>query len=186
MLSHLVFLAAAEEGASTSQITKLMSDFGIDVPLLLAQILSFCVVAVLLWKFAFKPVLATIEERQRQIESGLKNAEETKAKLALAQQESAAIVKQAKADGTKLIEESRKAAKELFDSQQQEATARANELIVKAQQAIASEHKKMLEQARLDVARLVVATTQQVLAKELSEAERARYNEAATREITVI
>ena len=41
----------------------------------------------------------------------------------------------------------------------------------------------MLEQSRLEVARLVVATTRQVLARELSESERARYNEAATREI---
>ena len=59
-------------------------------------------------------------------------------------------------------------------------------MIVKAQQAIDLEHKKMLEEARLEVARLVVTTTQQVLAKELSDAERARYNEAATREITVV
>jgi len=43
----------------------------------------------------------------------------------------------------------------------------------------------MLEEARIEVARLVVITTQQVLARELSDAERARYNEAATREITV-
>lgn len=186
MLSPLLLLAAAEEGASTSQVTKLMSDFGVDVPLLLAQILSFCVVAILLWRFAFKPVLATIEERQRLIASGLKYAEDAKAQLAQAQQDSAAIIKQARLEGTKLIEDTRKAAKEFFDGQQQEAAARANEIIAKAEQAIASEHKKMLEQARLDVARLVVATAQQVLAKELSDAERARYNEAAAREITVI
>jgi F-type H+-transporting ATPase subunit b len=59
-------------------------------------------------------------------------------------------------------------------------------MITKAQQAIDLEHKKMLEQARTEVARLVVATTQRVLAKELSEAERARYNQAATRELTEI
>jgi F-type H+-transporting ATPase subunit b len=44
----------------------------------------------------------------------------------------------------------------------------------------------MLDEARLEISRLVVATTQRVLAKELSEAERARYNEAAAREITVV
>lgn len=187
MPSPLLFLAAAaEESASSSQVTKLLSDFGIDLPLLLAQILSFCVVAVILWKFAFKPVLATIEERQRQIQSGLKYAEETKARLAQAHQEGAAILKQAKLEGAQLVEDTRKAAKEFFDAQQREAAARANDLLTKAEQAIASEHKKMLAEARQDVARLVVATTRQVLAKELSDAERARFNEAATREIDVI
>jgi len=193
MLSYLLFLATAGEVEKTSTVTKLLqelrkllSDFGVDLPLLLAQILCFSIVAILLWKFAFKPVLATMEERQRRIESGLKYAEETRAKLAQAQLESAAIIKQAQLEGAKFVEETRKIAKEFLDQQQKDATARGNELIAKAQQAIELEHKKMLEQARLEVARLVVITTQRVLAKELSDTERARYNEAATREITVI
>jgi F-type H+-transporting ATPase subunit b len=169
-----------------SQLLKLLSDFGIDWPLLLAQILCFSVVAVLLWKFAFKPVLATMEERQRQIESGLKFAEEAKARLAQAQQDSAAIIKQAQLDGVRLIDETRKTAKEFLDQQQKETAARTNDMIAKAQQAIESEHKKMLEQTRHEVARLVVMTAQQVLAKELTDDERARYNETASRQVNVI
>ena len=42
----------------------------------------------------------------------------------------------------------------------------------------------MLAEARTEIARLVVAITQRVLAKELSEAERSRYNESAARELT--
>jgi F-type H+-transporting ATPase subunit b len=187
MRSYLLFLAAAaaEGGGKPSGVTQLLSDFGIDLPLLLAQILCFSIVAILIWRFAFKPVLATMEDRQRQIESGLRYAEEMKAKLAQTQLESVAILKQAQLEGTKFVEETRKTAKEFFDNQQKEAVVRANDMLVKAQQAIDLEHKKMLEEARLEVARLVVITTQQVLARELSDAERARYNEAATREITV-
>jgi F-type H+-transporting ATPase subunit b len=169
-----------------SQFLKLLADFGIEWPLLIAQILSFSIVAVLLWKFAFKPVLATMEERQRQIESGLRFTDEARAKLALAQQESAAIIKQAQLEGARLIDDTRKTAKEFLDQQQKESAARAGDMLVKAQQAIASEHKKMLEETRLEVARLVVATTQKVLAKELSDEERARYNEAASRQVNVI
>jgi F-type H+-transporting ATPase subunit b len=188
MHSYLLFLAAATagEGEKISGVTKLLSDFGIDLPLLVAQILCFSIVAVLLWKFAFKPVLATMEERQRQIESGLKFAEEAKARLAQAQLEGAAIIKQAQLEGIRLIDDTRKTAKEFLDQQQKETTARANDMIVKAQQAIDLEHRKMLDEARLELSRLVVAITQRVLAKELSETERARYNEAAAREITVV
>ena len=188
MRSYLLFLAAtaAEAGGKPSGVTQLLSDFGIDLPLLLAQILCFSIVAILIWRFAFKPVLSTMEDRQRQIESGLRYAEEMKTKLAQTQLESVAILKQAQLEGTKFVEETRKTAKEFFDNQQKEAVVRANELLVKAQQAIDLEHKKMLEEARQEVARLVVRTTQQVLARELSDAERARYNEAATREIKVL
>jgi F-type H+-transporting ATPase subunit b len=188
MHSYLLFLAAATagEGEKISGVTKLLSDFGIDLPLLVAQILCFSIVAVLLWKFAFKPVLATMEERQRQIESGLKFAAEAKDRLAQAQLDGAAIIKQAQLEGVRLIDDTRKTAKEFLDQQQKETTARANAMIAKAQQAIESEHKKMLEQARHEVARLVVQTTQQVLAKELTEDERARYNEAASREVNIL
>ena len=188
MFSHMLFLAAvaAEPAGKAEGVTKLFSDFGIDWPLLLAQMLSFSVVAFLLWRFAFKPILATLEDRQRQIEAGLKYAEEMKAKLAQTQEQSAAILKQAQLDGAKFFEDARRTAREFLDSQHKEAAARTDDMIAKARQAIELEHKKMLGQARLEVARLVVAVTQRVLSKELSEAERTRYNEAAGREITVL
>jgi F-type H+-transporting ATPase subunit b len=186
MSSHLILFAtaAAEPGEKVSGVTKLLFDFGIDLPLLLAQILCFSVVMYLLWRFVFKPVLATLDDRQRQIESGLTYAEEMKAKLAQTKDESAAILKQAQTDGARLIEESRRAAKEFLDQQQKDAAARANDLVAKAKQAMELEHKKMLDETRSEVARLVVATTRQVLARELSDGERTRYNEAAVREIS--
>jgi F-type H+-transporting ATPase subunit b len=192
MFPALMFLAVADAGNSSSwlakilaPVTTILSEFGIDWPLFLAQVLCFAIVAVILWRFAFKPVLATMEERQRQIESGLKYAEATKAELAHTQQASAALIKQAQLEGSRLIDEARKTAKDFLDQQQKDAAARAGDMIAKAQQAIDSEHKKMLEQARQEVARLVVQTTRQVLAKELSEEERARYNAAASRALSV-
>jgi len=188
MLSHLLVLATAvaEPGEAPSGVTKLFTDFGIDVPLLLAQIVCFVVVAIVLWKFGFKPVLATIDERQRQIQDGLRYTEEMKVKLAQTQQETAGLIKQAQAEGARFIDEARRAAKELADRQQKEASARAEDLIVKAQQAIELEHKRMMDEARTEVARLVVATTQRVLAKELSDADRTRYTAAAARELTEV
>ena len=51
-------------------------------------------------------------------------------------------------------------------------------------EAIELEKKKMLAEARTEIARLVIATTQRVLSEQLSEADRGRYNEAAGRELT--
>jgi F-type H+-transporting ATPase subunit b len=186
MLSPLLLLASAtatEPAGAASGITKLFDQFGIDLPLFLAQVVCVSVVIVVLWKFAFKPVLATIDERQRQIQDGLRYTEEMKAKLAQTQQESAGLIKQAQAEGARFIEEARRVAKELGDRQQKEASARAEDLIVKAQQAMELEHKRMMEEARTEVARLVVATTQRVLAKELNDVDRTRYTAAAAREL---
>lgn len=190
MSSPLLVLAEvaghAAEPAAGGGITQLTETFGINVPSILAQIVSFTVVAWVLWRFAFKPVLATITERQQTIESGLKYAEEMKAKLAAAQQESAAIVKNSQLEAGRIIEEARKTAKEFLDKQMQEATVRANDTLAKAQQAIELEHKKMLADARTEIARLVVTTTERVLAKKLNDADRSAYNDAASRELTAL
>src|SRR5581483_429003 len=138
-----VLFIAAETAPASGGIVDQLKDtlfqvtdrFGVNLPAILAQVASFSVVAFVLWRFAFKPVLATINERQRTIESGLKYAEEMQAKLAAAQQESAAILKKANADAARVVEEARKSAKEFLDKQTQEATAKASDVLAKAQQA---------------------------------------------------
>ncbi|HWA25237.1 MAG TPA: F0F1 ATP synthase subunit B [Lacunisphaera sp.] len=194
MLFHLPLLAevtshaadAAAHGEAASGITKVTEAFGISAPFLLAQIVNFSIVAFVLWKWAFKPVLATLDERQKTISDGLKYAEDMKAKLAATQTETAAIIKAAQVDAQKAIDEARKAAKEFGDKQQAEAIARAADLLTKAQQSIELEHKKMLNEARAEIARLVVKTTEQVLAKKLSDSDRAAYNDAATKELSAL
>ncbi|HEU5081424.1 MAG TPA: F0F1 ATP synthase subunit B [Opitutaceae bacterium] len=181
---HEVGAAAAAAHGEAGGVTKIFSDFGINVPGILAQVVNFSIVAFILWYFAFKPVLASIEERQQKISAGLKYAEDMKAQLAAAQQESATLIKNAQLEANKIIEESRRTSKELADKIQKEATDRANDTITKTQQAIELERRKMLADVRGEIARLVVTTTEHVLAKKLSESDRAAYNEAAARELT--
>ena len=185
MFSSLLTLAELTgHAAEPTGPTKIMQDFGISLPGIAAQVLNVGIVVFILWKFAFKPVLATLDERQQKIAAGLQYADEMKAKLEAAQQESAASAKRAQVESTRIIEEARKSAKDFLDKQTQESAAKANDILAKAQQAIELEKKKMLAEARTEIARLVVVTTQRVLAKELSEADRSRYNDSATRELT--
>jgi F-type H+-transporting ATPase subunit b len=193
MLSHLIILAqsvAPANGAPTahveaaSGISKIVQDFGISWPFFLAQVLNFCVVGFVLWKFAFKPVMATLDERQKKIADGLRYAEEMKAKLEAVEQASVASARKSQVEASKVIDEARKSAKEFLDKQTQEAAVKAGEILAKAQQVIELEKKKMLAEAKTEIAHLVVETTQRVLARELSEADRSRYNESAARELT--
>lgn len=176
-----LLLAAAVEHAAKPGIPE---RFGLEPKYIVMQVVSFLVVLFVLYKFAIKPVTATMDERNRKIESGIKHAEEMQAKLAAAQQESAAIVKKANAEASRIVEDARKSAKDYLDRQIQEATAKANDQLSKAQQAIELEHKKMLADARTEIARLVVTTTERVLAKKLTDADRAAYNDTASRELT--
>jgi F-type H+-transporting ATPase subunit b len=182
MTLPLILAAAVEHAAEPNMLAK----FGVEWKYVVWQLISFAVVLFVLYKFGIKPVSATMEERNRKIESGIKHAEEMQAKLAAAQQESAAIVKKAQVEASRIVDDARKTAKEFLDKQTQEATAKATDVLTKAQQAIDLEHKKMLADARTEIARLVVATTERVLAKKLTDADRASYNDAAARELTSV
>lgn len=178
-----LYLAAVD---ASGKLHALQQQFGIEGKYLLMQVISFSILAFVLYRFFFKPVLSTVDERNRQIQQGLHDAEEMKAKLAAAQAESAGIIKQAQGEATRIIDEARKSAKDFLDRQTKDATDKAADMIAKGQQAIELEHRKMLADARTEIARLVVATTQQVLAKELSADERTRYTSAASRELTTV
>ena len=177
----LPILLAVTEAAHESG--GIIEQFGLEPKYVVMQVISFLILFGVLYFFGIKPTIATMEERNNKIAAGLKHAEETAARLAAAQTESAAIIKAAQLDAQKAIDEARKAAKEFGDKQQAEAITRSADLLVKAQQAIELEHKKMLEQARGEIARLVVKTTEQVLAKKLSDSDRAAYNDAASKEL---
>src|SRR5436190_2065178 len=186
MSLHILLAAAAHapEPSVVDSLQETLGRFGVEWKYILIQLVSFLIVLGVLYKFGIKPVTATMEERNRKIEAGLKHAEEMQAKLAAAQQESAAIVKKANVEASRVVDDARKSAKEFLDKQTQEASAKAGDLMAKAQQAIELEHKKMLADARTEIARLVVTTTERVLAKKLTEADRASYNDAASRELT--
>jgi F-type H+-transporting ATPase subunit b len=182
-LAETAVATAAASGESAGGVTQILNDFGIRPTFLLAQIVNFTVVAFLLWRFAFKPVMATIGERQQKIDAGLKYADEMKVKLAAAEQSTAAALKDAQHQAQQIVAEAQKAAKELVEKQQKEAADKAAATLHRALEAIELEKRKMLAEARTEIARLVVATTQRVLAQDLSEAERSRFNDSAAREL---
>ena len=183
-----LLLAVTEPAAATSPLEGLKQTFvhfGVEPKFVIMQIVSFLILFGVLYWFGIKPTIATMEERNKKIGDGLRYTEEMQAKLAASHQESAALIKAAQQQAQALVDEARKAAKEFGEKQNADATARAADTLAKAQQAIELEHKKMLNETRGEIARLVIKTTEQVLARKLTDADRAAYNDAASKELSV-
>lgn len=189
MIENAIILAAAEATGSqesANQILQIFDLFGLDIRFLLAQIVNFGIVAFLLYKFAFKPVLATIEERQKKISDGLQYAEEMKIKLADAEKEHAATLQKAQQEAQTILGKARETAKLYLDKQTEAAAGKSEEIIAKAKEAIELERNKMLTEVRGEVVRLVIDTTSKVLTKDLSEDERSRFSKSAAEELTPV
>src|SRR6201987_1421528 len=81
--------------------------FGVYWPNLIAQIILFAIVYFVLKRFAFKPIIAMLEERRRRIEEGQLNAEKIKKQLAEAQTKYEEILAKANAEAQRLLDEVR-------------------------------------------------------------------------------
>ncbi len=178
--------ASAEHSSGENPILEIARYFHVETGLLIAQIINFCVVAFLLYKFAFKPILQTIEKRQNEIAEGLQNAEEWKHKLAEAEKRQTETLREAQQDAQKIMQEARDSAKILLEKQTKEAGEKAQDILDKAQQNIEIEKDKMLTEVRQEVASLVVKTTEKVLNKELTATDKTTFSESAARELTTV
>jgi F-type H+-transporting ATPase subunit b len=180
----LPLASAAAAAGGESKLEALVHRFGIDWPYLLSQVISFAVVAFVLYRFAIKPVLATMAERQSKIADGLRFAEEMKAKLAEAEKQQAERLQRAALEAQKIVDEARAAAKDMLDRETKLAADKTQQMLAKAGEAIELEHRKMLADVREEIARLVVLASARVLGRELGADERRRYAEAAARDVS--
>src|ERR1700745_4258024 len=111
-----MFLAAG----IVDQARETAEQFGWEPKLFLSQVISFIIVALVLKRFGYKPILAVLEERRQRIQEGLLNAEKIKQQLAEAEQRHAEILAKGNAQAQKMIEEARSSASHLADSKNKE------------------------------------------------------------------
>src|SRR5438552_11182181 len=149
-------------------------EFGVDWPHFIAQVISFTIVAILLYRFAYKPVLTVLEERRKRIEAGLANAERIKGELAKTEAARQEVLNQANAQANKLIEEARSAAARVQEQETQKAIASAEQIILKAREAAAADHARMLVELKREIGRLVVDATGRVTGKILTPEDQRR------------
>jgi F-type H+-transporting ATPase subunit b len=117
-------IIAASNGGVTDILRETAETFGWNWKLFLSQVISFCIVAFLLQRFAYKPILAVLEERRRKIEEGQINAEKIKKELAEAEKRYQEIVAKANADAQKMIDEARESAAHLSERLVVDTTAK--------------------------------------------------------------
>ncbi|MCE9610639.1 MAG: F0F1 ATP synthase subunit B [Chthoniobacter sp.] len=179
-------LIAAEGGIVDSLVESAQrtgETFGFNAWLFFSQIISFVIVAILLQKFAYKPILTVLEERRKRIADGLANADKIKQQLAESEQRYQEILTKANTEAQKMIDEARASAAAVKEKETQRAIGEAEQILVKAREAAAMEHTKMLAELKREVGRLVIGTTTKVTGKVLNADDQKRLSEEAAREV---
>jgi F-type H+-transporting ATPase subunit b len=157
--------------------------FGVYWPNLIAQIILFFIVYWVLSKFAFKPIMAMLEERRRRIEEGQINAEKIKQQLAEAQIKYEETLARANADAQRLIDEVKASGEKLAEEKRQAALAEAQEIVRRTQESLSLERERTMAELKKEVGRLVAETTEKVTQKILTPQDHQKINEETARQI---
>ena len=152
----------------------MLETLGIQWPKLIAQFVNFAIVLFVLWRFAYKPVFKLLEARRQKIADGIANAEKIKAELAATEVERKRVLAEAGEQASKLIDEARNAAIRVSEIETQKAITAAEQIIIKAREAAAQDHARMLAELKREVGRLVVQTTATVTGKILTPEDQKR------------
>lgn len=176
-------LLLAQTGGFGEVLQDTATTFGFHWKLFLSQCVSFAIVAFLLQRFAYKPIIAVLEERRRRIEEGLLNAEKIKRELAEAEKRYQEILSNANAEAQKMIEEARASASVVAERRAQQAISEAEAIIAKAREATRIEHDRMLSTLKQEVGRLVIDTTSKVTGKVLTPEDQRRLSEEAAQQV---
>ena len=179
----LTILAAA--GGFTDLVKDTAETFGWNLKLFLSQVISFVLVALLLRRFAYQPILNVLHERRERIAESLRNAEKIKQQLAEAEKHHAEILAKAHAEAQKMIDEARESSAHLADRKMQEAIVAAEQIMAKAREASALEHERTMAELKRQVGRLVVETTAKVTGKVLTSEDQRRLQEEAARQLAL-
>jgi len=164
-------------------VTEITQQFGLNLSHFIAQVLSFSLVAFLLHRFAYRPILQVLEERKQRIAEGLANAEKIKAELARTEAARQEVMQLANQKANQMIAEARAAAARVQELETQKAIATSEQILAKAREAAAMDHARMMTELKHEIGRLVVETTAQVTGKILTPQDQQRLIEETAKQL---
>lgn len=149
---------------------KLLNDF--SPGLFVVQTILLLLLILLMVKFAWKPIMNSLTEREEGIQGALDAAEKAKLEMQNLQADNANLLKEARAERESMLKEARDLKNKMIDDAKTEAQTQANTMIAQAQAAIESEKKSAMAELKSHVAGLSVDIAEKVVRQELSNKDK--------------
>ncbi|WP_457618940.1 F0F1 ATP synthase subunit B, partial [Lutibacter sp.] len=146
---------------------KLINDFSYG--LFFWQSLLFIVLLLLLRKFAWKPILNAIDEREEGIKNALEEAENARKEMQNLTADNERILKQARIERDTLLKEAREMKESIISEAKGAAQIQATKVIEQAQETIQAEKQAAITDLKNQVAELSLGIAEKVVREELSD-----------------
>lgn len=148
---------------------KLINDFSFG--LFIWQVLIFVALILLLKKFAWKPILDTVNEREEGIKNALLSADNARKEMQNLQADNQRILQEARVERDAMLKDAREIKEKMVADAKNEAQAQGQKMIEQAKAAIESEKNAAMAELRAQVSNLSIEIAEKLLKDELSNKE---------------
>lgn len=146
-------------------------------------IITFLLLFYVLAKFAWKPLLGMLEERENLIKTSLNNAETARKELEKINLESEAIITKARTDAQSILSDGKAAAEKIKDDTVAKAKEEANKIKEEAKLQIKAEKDKAISDIKKEVVDLSISVAEKLINKHISEQDNSSLIEESLKEI---
>lgn len=174
----------AETTSDEGGLAGVAGTFGLRGDLFAAQLINFLLVLLVLWRFAYRPIMRMLEERETKIAESVKNAEAIEKRLRDADAEHTKVVNAARVEAQAILEKA-VSDTELRKNEMVEAAKREVERVIqKGKQQLDEERVAMLVTARKDLVDIAVKAAAKILTEGLTEKKSQSMAEEMVRKLT--
>jgi F-type H+-transporting ATPase subunit b len=136
--------------------------------LILWQLIIFLLLLFFLSKFAWKPIIGSLKEREQSIQDALDTAEKARLEMSQLRSDNERLLKEAREERERILREARDASNKMKEEAQQDAKASADKIIADAKAAINLEKQIALKDLRTQVSMFALEVAEKLMKKNLS------------------
>ena len=163
-----------------------LADLGINLPVLVAQIVNVAILLGLLYLVAYKPIMRMLDERSRRIKESMEQADAIKEQAARAEEDVKKQLEAASRKGQERIAQAVQVGEEVKQKAQQEARQEAETLIARARTEIHRERDEAIDELRKEVADLTILAAGKVIDRSLDKKAHRRLIDKVLKESTTL
>jgi F-type H+-transporting ATPase subunit b len=155
-----------------------------DLGLFIWNLLAFLIVFYILAKFAWKPILKSLKERETGIADALATAEKVKLEMTQLKSENEALLAKAREERAQLLKEAKETKDKIISEAKEAAKTEASRIIIDAHASIEQQKNAALTEVKNQVGNLVIEVAEKVLRRELgNKAEQENYIKQLANEV---
>ncbi|MBU0646129.1 F0F1 ATP synthase subunit B [Patescibacteria group bacterium] len=157
------------EAAQAAESAGGLGALGINLKIFIAQLINFVVVLLVLWKWAYTPIVKMLQKRSETIEKSLKDAAQIEVRLSDLEHERKQVINEARNQAAKIMEQTKADAEARREEMTQKAKREVENIVTSGKNQLQQEKEAMLRAAREGMVEIALAAAKKILSETIDE-----------------